>query len=59
MLTKLGFHTRKDVCRQVVTEEPPALVEPLQVMLKAGADSSRVKAKLRPMPPDEEQWLEN
>lgn len=35
------------------------MVETLQLKLKSGADLSRIKEELRPMPRDKEEWLEN
>lgn len=53
-LTKLLLHTMKDGLRQPLTGEPPALVETLWMALASGAGLSRVRKKLRPMPPDKE-----
>lgn len=59
MLAELVVHTMKDVFKQTLTAEPPALVEPLCVMLEGGAGSRRVRAKLQPMLADRKECLEN
>lgn len=58
-LTKLILHTMKNAFRRALNGEPPALAEPMRIMLKSSANVSRMKAKLRPRPPDQQEGLEN
>lgn len=55
-LTKSLSDTKKDISRRALTVELPAPMEPLRVVLKPGANFRRLKAELRPMPSDKEEW---